>query len=142
MVKHQNPAPTNGVILENNKGEILLVKRKKNPKKGFWDLPGGFVNINETMEDSVHRELFEELGIHLKNSKYFSSYPDNYFYNGVYEKILGFIFVGKITNEKMVAADDIYSYKFFPKNKIPVKRLAFTSLKKALKDYINSSRSK
>lgn len=137
MRKHQNPAPTNGVILENEKGEMLLVRRKYNPKKGYWDLPGGFVNISESMEDAVRREIKEELGIDLKTFTYFSSYPDRYFYNGKYEKILGFIFVGRIKDQKIKPADDVASYEFFPKDKIPFEGLAFENLKQVLKDYLS-----
>lgn len=141
MHKHQNPIPTNGVILENKKGEILLVRRKKYPKKGFWDLPGGFVEAGENMEESVQREIKEELGIELKEFTYFSSYPDRYFYQGKYEKILGFIFTGNIGNKTIKPASDISGFKFFLKDKIPYHRLAFKSLKTAFKDYLNSSRS-
>ena len=56
FVYYLSPAMTNGAIIENNKGEILLVKRKINPKKGFWDTPGGFVEYHETLEQSIIRK--------------------------------------------------------------------------------------
>ena len=61
-----NPKPTNAAILENEKGEILLVKRKIPPKEGFWDLPGGFVEVGESAEEAIVREVKEELGISEK----------------------------------------------------------------------------
>ena len=42
--------------------EILLIKRGDNPFKGHWALPGGFVNMDETIEAAVQRELQEETG--------------------------------------------------------------------------------
>src|SRR3989339_1320440 len=76
FVYYLSPAMTNGAIIENNKGEILLVKRKINPKKGFWDTPGGFVEYHETLEQSIIREVKEELSVKISNLKYICSQAD------------------------------------------------------------------
>ena len=44
-------------------GHVLMVKRKANPGKGQWALPGGFINQNERIQDAVIRELREETRI-------------------------------------------------------------------------------
>ncbi|MHC4706442.1 MAG: NUDIX domain-containing protein [Planctomycetota bacterium] len=46
-----------------NKVKLLLIKRKKEPFKGRWALPGGFVGIDEELEEAVARELVEEAGL-------------------------------------------------------------------------------
>jgi 8-oxo-dGTP diphosphatase len=43
--------------------EILLIKRKEDPFQGKWALPGGFMNLEETLEEAARRELEEETGI-------------------------------------------------------------------------------
>ena len=44
---------------------VLLIKRKYDPFKGQWAIPGGFVINNESLEEAVERELFEETGIKI-----------------------------------------------------------------------------
>jgi len=53
------------VVLENNKGEILLVKRKYEPAKGKWVLPGGGINFGENSKETAERELKEETGFNI-----------------------------------------------------------------------------
>jgi 8-oxo-dGTP diphosphatase len=49
------------VIVDNKK--ILLIKRGSDPYKGFWALPGGYVEWNESTQDAVKREVKEELNL-------------------------------------------------------------------------------
>lgn len=139
FVFYFSPAATNAVIIENMRGEILLVERKNPPNRGLWDLPGGFIEFDESGEESTVREIKEELAIKLTNLKYFGSYADRYFFKGINYYTLNLVYVTKIKNEKPKAADDVVAYKFFPKNKIPYPRLAFPYMQKVLKDYLSSS---
>lgn len=61
------PRPMVGVaalILDG--GRVLLVKRKNPPNEGLWSLPGGLVEIGESLEEALSRELMEELNIRVK----------------------------------------------------------------------------
>ena len=49
--------------------KILLIKRNAEPFKGFWALPGGYVDWDEAVEDAVKREVFEETGLEVKSLK-------------------------------------------------------------------------
>jgi len=52
------------VLLKDNK--VLLAKRALEPKKGLYDMPGGFVDYGETPEEAMHRELAEETGLSVE----------------------------------------------------------------------------
>lgn len=135
-----NPRPTSGAILENDRGEILLVERKVEPGKGLWDLPGGFIDIGENAEEGMSREINEELGVDISDLTYFKSYPNIYLFDGVVEPILDLVYIGEIGNQEITVSDDVAGFKFFKKSELPFERLAFESLRKALKDYINDRR--
>lgn len=138
---YQNPIPCNGVILENQKGEILLIRRKWPPHKGKLDVPGGFVDLNENLEESVKREVKEELGVSIKNLKFFkSTNPDRYLFQGVNFHTMCFIYIGKIEDsKKLKALDDVGELVFFKKDKIPFEEIGFKSIAKVIREYITSN---
>ena len=47
-------------------GKVLIVKRKYDPLAGQWSLPGGGVELGETLEDSIVREMLEETGLEIE----------------------------------------------------------------------------
>lgn len=133
-----SPASTNALILENEKGEVLLTKRKFAPKRGFWDLPGGFVNLRETVEASLSREIEEELGIKITRTKYLASYWSYYPYRGIKYQTLCHAFTAKYRGEKISDMDDITTHRFFPKDKIPFEKISFNDIRQALRDYVST----
>lgn len=131
-----SPKPCNGLILENNKGEILLVKRKFDPGKGKWDVPGGFVDQNENLEQSAMREAQEELGVAITNIRYLTSYHDLYEFQKVTSPTLIFMLTATIKSGELSAQDDAEEFRFFPKDQLPWDNLAFNFLDRALRDYL------
>lgn len=60
---YSNPVPAACCFLTNEAGELLLVQRSVEPRKGMWTLPGGFVEVGETTEEAALRELEEETAL-------------------------------------------------------------------------------
>lgn len=65
----QNNAAAADAVIVNDKNEILIAIRAAEPGKGKWDLPGGFVDVGETSEQALKRELAEELGFSIDQAK-------------------------------------------------------------------------
>lgn len=132
-----NPRPSNAVLLIDSEDRILLTKRKFEPGAGLWDLPGGFVDIGETVEQSIDREMREELGVSVKNIKYLCSGHDRYIFKGLNYHTIGMVFKAEIAGGDLVAHDDVESFKFFAKSEIPWSELAFPVLKEMLITYFS-----
>lgn len=134
-----NAAPTAAAILLNISDEILLVERKYPPRKGFWDLPGGFVDDDESMEESVKRELKEELGIKIGQLTYFKSIFDKYLFKGVTYNTVIAVYYGRI-DQKIYPADDVASFRFFKRTEFPAKEFSFTKLANLVEDFIKTKK--
>lgn len=55
-----------GAVIMNEANEILLVLRGRQPEKDKWSIPGGKVDLYETLEDTTVREVLEEVGLHIQ----------------------------------------------------------------------------
>ena len=64
-IHYQNPKPTATLILP-KEDTILFVRRAFEPEKGSWSLPGGFLELGETLEEGAQRELKEETNLNGK----------------------------------------------------------------------------
>jgi len=106
------------------KAKLLLVNRKKEPFKGKWALPGGFVNIDEELDDAVARELAEETG--LVNVPLEQIHTSGKCGRDPRGRVITVTFMGIVTEEqnKLKAGDDAAEVRWFDIEKLP-KDLAF-----------------
>jgi 8-oxo-dGTP diphosphatase len=61
----KTPALTVDCVIYDPDGRVLLIRRKNEPFKGAFALPGGFVDIGETVEAGCRREVREETGVEV-----------------------------------------------------------------------------
>ncbi|MFA6171231.1 MAG: NUDIX domain-containing protein [Patescibacteria group bacterium] len=135
---YRNPSPAVGVILVNSKNQIYLIKRAKDPRAGFWDSPGGFINFYETAEEAARREVKEEIGIQIGELYYLGSYTNDYLYHDIEYAPLDLFFFAKaeFDDAKKFDLEEILEGKFFDLEDLPMDKIAFKSNKKALKEYL------
>lgn len=75
--EYLRPALTSDSILfayDHAEWHILLIRRGHQPYKGCWALPGGFMEMNETLQACARRELMEEAGIVITDSRFVGIY--------------------------------------------------------------------
>ena len=70
------PALTVDCVIFDPQGRVLLIRRKNDPFKGAYALPGGFVDIGETVEDGCRREVREETGLEVSALRLVGVYSD------------------------------------------------------------------
>ena len=116
-------------IAETGNG-IVLQRRNKEPKKGQWVLPGGFVDRGETLEEAAIREVYEETGLHSR----IKCLLGNYSYPGEANIII--VYQSRITGGTIRPCHESMSIDEFKKEDIPWDRLAFDTTRKALKKYM------
>jgi len=117
-----------GVIIKN--GKILLIKRRNEPFKGMWALPGGFVEYGERVEDAVIREIREETGLNARIKKLIGVYSDPK--RDPRGHTISIVFLLEAEGEAK-GGDDAMEAKFFDLNNLPP--LAFDH-EKIIKDAI------
>lgn len=70
--KYERPCVTVDILLFSTRGqtpEILLIQRKNEPFQGEWAIPGGFIEMDESLEQAAVRELKEETNIDISEEK-------------------------------------------------------------------------
>lgn len=76
MPAPKTPALTTDCVVFDSRGRVLLIRRGNPPFKGRYALPGGFVDVGETLEDACRRELMEETGLKVRRLDLVGVYSD------------------------------------------------------------------
>jgi NADH pyrophosphatase NudC (nudix superfamily) len=111
FIFYTNPsAAVCATIIQDNK--VLFTIRNKNPHINKLDLPGGFVDLNETAEHALIRELKEELNVDVVDYKYITSIPNIYPFKSITYNTVDMFFLCRISSLKTISLDDeIAGYK-------------------------------
>ena len=120
---------------------VLLVKRNKAPAAGEWDLPGGFVNPDESAEQALRRECEEETGIDPGESlQYLGAWPNQYPYKTLVYPSMDIFFAAELHNKPACEVDnsEVSSFCWRPLSACAELKLAFPSAQLALQRYLSS----
>lgn len=134
-----NIAAAVAVIFTHGK-EVLFTVRNEEPDKGKWDLPGGFIDPNETAEQAACREVEEELGVIIQATdlKYVTTHPNEYWYKDIMYRTMDIFFTYELVekNINIKAEDEIKELIWINSSKIELSNIGFISIRNVVKNWI------
>jgi len=123
------PLPTG----EGSEVGLLAVRRAKDPAKGTLDLPGGFSDFDETSEEGVIREVFEETGLQVVETQFLFSLPNRYVYSGLEIPTMDMFFRCEVAEiEGAHAMDDAAELLWIPLDKVNPDDFGLVSIRKGV----------
>jgi NAD+ diphosphatase len=130
-------------VMVDEQGRMVVLVRGKEPGKGRWDLPGGFVDPGETAEDALRREVREEIGLDVTALRYLGSWPNVYEYMGVRYRTLdlGFVCQAREVARAQPMEDEIAEVLLLRPEEIDLERFAFRSVGTIAGTYLEQGRS-
>ncbi|MDR1785693.1 MAG: NUDIX domain-containing protein [Spirochaetaceae bacterium] len=102
---YNNVAAAVGVIIPDEAGRALFIRRAKEPRAGFLALPGGFIDPGERAEEAALRECAEETALALTDLRYLASFPNIYVYKTVTYSTCDIFFTARAEDFSPRAAD-------------------------------------
>lgn len=91
-----NPAAAAGALLTDGEGQLLFIRRSREPGQGKLGIPGGFIDFGETGEEAVRREIEEEIGLKIGDVSYVTSFPNTYAYGELVYRVIDFFYHAEV----------------------------------------------
>jgi ADP-ribose pyrophosphatase YjhB (NUDIX family) len=132
-ILYVNPKLVVGVIPE-RRGRVLLLRRAIEPRHGFWTFPGGFMEIDESVEECAAREALEEVGVTVRIVDLV----------GVYSRpglgIVSIVFRGRAPAGRLSPGREALEARWTEPAEIPWDELAYDTTRWALRDWLDGHR--
>jgi 8-oxo-dGTP diphosphatase len=116
-IHYLDPKIAAGVIASNENGEVLLMQRNHEPRKGLWSYPSGYVDSGEKVEDAAVRETLEETQVRVKLDGLLGVYSETG------NRVVLVVYRGSIVDGEPTAGPESLAVGFFDPNELP--ELAF-----------------
>ena len=132
------PVAAVGGIVVNEQGAMLFIRRARNPGKGKWGLPGGFVDAGETGEQAVIREVAEETGLEVTSSSYLLTLPNEYDYQGVIAPVIDLFYLTEVVSHDNIklAEDEVEHFEWSHPTPAHLENMAFQSNRLAIEHWM------
>lgn len=133
FVFYRNPVPAAGVLVE-LEGGIVLIRRGQPPFAGWWALPAGYIEADESVEQAAMRECKEETGLDVELLELFGvySFPDGPVHSGII-----IFYRARPVGGELEAGDDADEAALFSPDELP-ERLAFRTHREVLERWMRS----
>lgn len=125
FVAYRNPKVVTGSVVRQG-GKVLLCRRAIEPRRGFWTLPAGYMELGETVEDAARREAREEAGAELAIERVLAVYTIPRIAQ------VQVMFLATLASGGIEAGPESLAVDWFGWDDIPWTELAFPSVRWAL----------
>jgi ADP-ribose pyrophosphatase YjhB (NUDIX family) len=115
-IYYQNPVPAATALVLNGQNHLLLGRRSVEPAYGEWCLPGGFIEIGETMEQAALRELKEETGLDGRSISFVGCFAQT---SRQYGAVIVFGYHVEVLGGVLNPGDDISELLYFDLDRMP-----------------------
>ncbi len=123
----QNVAASASTVLVRGR-QLLVIRRAREPGKGLFCFPGGFVDPQETLEQTAARELMEELGLQAPPLRYLGAWPNEYEYKDLtYQTIDSFFTATWQLGEPVPCQDEVAEVCWLDYEQLSAEQFAFPS---------------
>ena len=123
-------------LIVDEAGRLMLTRRACEPWRGMLDLPGGFVDPDESAEEALRRELAEELGAQVAEMRYFGSSHNRYVFSGYTVFTTDLAFVCRLApGAALAAADDVDSYVWLAPADIDLQTIGAPSIRSLVRQF-------
>ncbi len=138
FVYYFNSSAATVAFVLNSDNELLVCRRGKEPAKGTLDLPGGFIDLYETGEEGVAREVREETGLCVTEAVYQFSLPNTYLYSGFLVHTLDLFFWCRVKDDnRLLAMDDVADSFWMPLGQVHPEDFGLDSVREGVKRFLN-----
>jgi len=129
-----NPKPVACAIPTDPQGRLILMRRGFEPRRGHWSMPGGFVDLGESVEDAAKREVMEELALEIELTNLVGVY------SRAEDRTVVVVYAATADGTPSLTEEALEVRAFAPID-IPWQDLAFWSDASALRDHLSARRS-
>ena len=136
----QNPSSSVAAFIRNDRGELLLAVRGCEPMKGTLDLPGGFADKGETVEQALRREVMEETALSVVGERYLFSLPNKYLYSGLLIPTMDLFFECRVDNlNALHANDDAAACRWLRPDEVKADDIGLDSIRRGTMRYLTEN---
>jgi ADP-ribose pyrophosphatase YjhB (NUDIX family) len=119
FVHYANSEPTACALCVDELGRVLLARRAGEPFKGYWDLPGGFLEEGEHPLDALRRELREETSLEVEPLEFLGIWMDRYSYEAHTAATVNLYWTARVMRGVATPGDDVSELTWFSVDELP-----------------------
>ncbi len=135
-----NAATAVGAFAVRSDGQSLWLRRAKDPGRGKLGVPGGFVDIGETVEAALEREVREETGLRFSHARFFCSEPNAYRYGAITYPVCDLFFEVRIAENASITPQDeeVAEWQWRRPREVQLDSIAFDSVRRSFSRWRNA----